>query len=197
MVEQVAADPAAPGAKAALAFQLQALLNADTRLGSELAELMQAPERPGGSSSATAGGARSITIGGNVSGSQIVAGDWNRVQNVRVRDDASAVDPRALVDALADLQAALGQANLQPSDRMVAQTAAGNAALEGVKDGQVNADVVAQNVERIGKTLKNANTAIQEGSSLWSSVQNIATTLGPLVGGARVVATWFGVPIPF
>jgi hypothetical protein len=52
-----------------------------------------------------------------------------------------------------------------------------------------------ENVKKIGETLKEANAVMQEGSTLWQSVQKLAPQLGPIVGGARVVAGWFGMPL--
>ena len=208
IVSQVAEDPGATGAQPALAFQLQALIRSDAALSQQLTQILQAAPR---ASEVVASGTSAVAIGGNATDSLFVTGSnnavtSNRLDNIRgsqiafgggqVNAEAGAVDPQALMAVLAELQAAIGELKLPPSDRLVAQTAAGNAALDGVKDGQVDVDVVKQNVERIGTTLKSANTAIQEGSTLWASVQKLASVLGPLVGGARVVAAWFGVPLP-
>ena len=104
------------------------------------------------------------------------------------------VDARELRTALEELWDALGQA-LLPRERIrSAQTAAGNA-LDAVTDNEVKSDTVVENVKKIGETLKQANAVMQEGSTLWQSVQKLVPLLGPLVGGARVVAGWFGIPL--
>jgi hypothetical protein len=52
-------------------------------------------------------------------------------------------------------------------------------------------------VKKIGESLQQANVAIEHGSQLASTVVKMATILGPVVvGGAKVVAAWFGVPLP-
>ncbi len=139
-------------------------------------------------------------------GDKIDVGDISGSQGIAIGRSARAtvtghnlsgdvkVDAQQLRTALEELYDALGQAQLPREQVRTAQTAAGKA-LEGVKDKQVQADTVVQNVQKIGETLQQANTVVQEGSSLWQSVQKLAGLLGPLVGGARVVAAWFGVSL--
>jgi hypothetical protein len=90
----------------------------------------------------------------------------------------------------------LSQANM-PRDKMISTQTAVGKALEGVKDDEVQAEIVVSHIQTVGEVLKQANVTVQEGSSLWQSVQKLATLLGPLVGGARIVAGWFGVLLPF
>ena len=105
------------------------------------------------------------------------------------------VDAQQLRTALEELYDALGQAQLPRDQVRRMQTTAGNA-IDGVKDNEVKAETVVQNVQKIGETLKQANTVVEQGSSLWQSVQKLAPLLGPLVGGAKIVAAWFGVSLP-
>ncbi len=105
------------------------------------------------------------------------------------------LDPTALRSALQELFAALGQTGL-PADKAIGTQTAVGKALEGVQDDQVQADTVVPNLERAGELLKQAKVAVDEGSSLWESVMKLGAVLGPAVGGARVVAGWFGIPIP-
>ena len=95
--------------------------------------------------------------------------------------------------ALEGLYDALGQGSLPREKVRSAQTAAGNA-IDAVTEKEVKSDTVVENVKKIGETLKQANVAVQEGTSLWDSVKKVSSIIGPLVGGARVVAAWFGVP---
>jgi multidrug resistance efflux pump len=105
------------------------------------------------------------------------------------------IDSTQLRSALEELHAALAEANLQPEAKIRAQTAASRA-LEGVGEKSVDADGVSANLQKVGETLKQANVALEEGTSLWASVMNLAKLLGPVVGGAGVVAAWFGLPLP-
>lgn len=136
-----------------------------------------------------------ITVG-NISGSQGIAIGPHasaRVTGHNLAGDVK-IDAKELRATLESLYDALGQAQLPRDQMRSAQTAAGNA-LEAVKDDEVQSETIVQHVQKIGETLKQANVAVQEGSSLWESVQKLAPLLGPLVGGMRVVAGWFGVPL--
>jgi ribosomal protein L17 len=137
----------------------------------------------------------SITVG-NVTSSQGVAiGRNTSVQvtgnNIISGTEIDAKEVRAALEALYD---GLDKAGLPKDKIRSVQTAAGNA-IEAVTDKEVKADIVADNVKKIGETIKQANVAIEEGSSLWHSIRRLSPLLGPLVGGARIVAAWFGVPI--
>ena len=113
-----------------------------------------------------------------------------------VNADAASLDPETVRAALKELRTALGQANLPDETVISAQTAAGNALVEGVKDDAVKPDVVLSNVQKAGEALKEANVVVEEGSSLWQSIMKLAPVLGPLVvGGAHAVAAWFGIPL--
>ena len=48
----------------------------------------------------------------------------------------------------------------------------------------------------VGDVVKQTQSTIHVDTSLWNSIQKLAPLVGPLVGGARVVGAWFGVPIP-
>jgi hypothetical protein len=110
---------------------------------------------------------------------------------------AKDVDPDALRAALKELRSALRQSGLPEDAGLEAETAAGAAAIEGVKNGQVKPEAVVERVQQVGETLKGAKVAIEEGSDLWQSVLKLAPLVGPLVqGGAKAVGAWFGVPIP-
>jgi hypothetical protein len=114
-----------------------------------------------------------------------------------VNSRAGAADVQAIEAALADLHAAIADAGIPASQRIRAQTAVGTALEQGLKGGQPVPDVLASNVQKAADLLRQADTAVQEGSALWRSVQRLAPVLGPLVkGGSQVVAGWWGVPLP-
>ena len=139
-------------------------------------------------------------------GDHTKVGDIINAQGVAVGTNASArvignnipgdvkIDATELRSALEDLFDALNQTALPKDKTRSVQTAAGNA-LDAVNEGEVKADVVVKHVKKIGETFKEANVVVQEGTSLWESVKKLAPLVGPLVGGARIVAGWFGVPL--
>jgi hypothetical protein len=131
---------------------------------------------------------------GNITGSQGIAIG----RNARARVTGSSISSEAVIDAqqlrsaLEELWDAISQSQL-PHDQKRSATSAASNAIEGVADDEVDGDTVLVNVKRIGETLQQANTVVEQGSSLWQRVQGLAALLGPLVGGARIVAGWFGV----
>jgi hypothetical protein len=137
-------------------------------------------------------------------GDSISVGDIRSAQGVAIGRHATAsvtghnlasdvLDPTQLKTVLEGLYDALGKAQLPRDHTREAQTAAGNA-IAAVNDKEFKPDSVVGSVKKIADTLKQADVAVKEGTSLWESVQKLATLIGPLVGGARVVAAWFGVP---
>lgn len=137
-------------------------------------------------------------------GDNINVGDIINAQGVAVGRNASArvtgnnipgdvqINAGELRAALEELYDALAQGGLPQEKVRSAQTAAGNA-IDAVTEEEVKSDTVVENVKKIGETLKQANVAVQEGTSLWGSVKKLSSIIGPLVGGARLVAAWFGV----
>jgi hypothetical protein len=140
------------------------------------------------------------------SGDNITVGAITNAQGIAIGTNASAhvtgnnisgevmMDPDELRAALEDLYDALGQGDLPRDKARGAQTAAGNA-LDAVTEKEVKSDAVVENIKKVGATLKAANAVVQEGTPLWESVKKLAPLLGPVVGGARVVATWFGLSL--
>jgi hypothetical protein len=138
-------------------------------------------------------------------GDNITVGDIINTQSVAIGRNATArvtgnniagdvkIDATELRSALEELFDALSQSSLPKDKTRSTQTAAGNA-LDAVNKNEVKADVVVDNVKKIGETIKEANIVVQEGTSLWQSVKKLAPLVGPLVGGAHIVAGWFGVP---
>ena len=119
----------------------------------------------------------------------------NTFTQVRV-DAAADIDPATLRATLTALHAAIGEAPL-PKDRAIsAQTSVGIALEGGVQNGEVKPAALMPSLEKAATTIKQANVVVEQGSSLWESVQKLAPLVGPLVGGAHVVAGWFGIPLP-
>ena len=75
-VQEVAAKPADEDAQAALRLQLRKLLTEDEALAREVQQALETPAVQ----QVIAQGARSVAIGGSVSGSVIVTGDRNVVE---------------------------------------------------------------------------------------------------------------------
>lgn len=139
-------------------------------------------------------------------GDNITVGDISKAQGIAIGRNATArvvghnmpqdvkVDAAELRATLEQLYDALGEAPLPRDTTRSAQTAAGNA-LDAVTDAEVHSGTVVENVKKIGETLKQTNVAVHEGSVLWESIMKLAPLIGPLVGGARIVAGWFGIPM--
>jgi hypothetical protein len=108
--------------------------------------------------------------------------------------DVLPVDVAALRAALKELRAELVHEPLSDDALIAAQTSAGQALMEGLKDDQVQPEKLQEHIRGVGETLKASNVVVQEGSALWRSVQTLMPLLAPVVaGGARVVAAWFGI----
>jgi hypothetical protein len=131
-------------------------------------------------------------------------GNITNAQGVAVGEHASAtvtgsnvstgnVNVDQLRAALESLYDDLATADLPKEKERSAQTAAGNA-IEAVNKKNGELDSVADNVKTIAETMKEANVVIKEGSSMWNSVKALAPLLGPMVGGAHIVLSWFGLP---
>jgi hypothetical protein len=133
---------------------------------------------------------------GPITGSQGVAIGRNAsavVKGHNVSGDVR-IDSDQLRAALADLHDALRGLDLARDQRIVAETAAGNA-MSGVTGEEVDAEAVTSNLERVGEVLQQADALIEDGTSMWQHVTRLAALLGPVVGGAKVVGGWFGIPL--
>ena len=137
-------------------------------------------------------GGDSISVG-NITGAQGVVIGRQATANVTGHNIASDVlDRNQLKTILEGLYEALGDAQLPRDHTRAAQTAAGKA-IAATNDKESKPDSIVGGVKEIADTLKQADIAVKEGTSLWESVQKLASLIGPLVGGARVVAAWFGI----
>src|SRR4051794_11151637 len=141
------------------------------------------------------GGGDNITVG-NITSSQGVAIGVNAQSRVTGDNSARSVQVNAgeLRDALGQLYDALGDAGLSRDQRIEAQTATGSAR-SGVTDEVVNADTVTSGLKRVGETLRQANVAVEEGTTLATSIGRVAALLGPLIGGAPGGASFLRSPL--
>jgi hypothetical protein len=146
----------------------------------------------------------SATVDVNRSGDNITVGDIAGSQGIAIGRQARAsvtghnmpsdvkIDAGELRATLEGLYDSLDQSELPRDKTRSAQTAAGNA-LDAVSEDEVRSETVVENVKKVGETIKQANVAVREGSTLWQNVNKLAQLIGPLVGGARVVTAWFGI----
>jgi hypothetical protein len=133
-------------------------------------------------------------IRGNVSGQVGVGEGITQTQTRGTPAPTAQPDPAALRQALKDLYVALEQAALPEDVKIGAQTATGNALVQGVKDGEVNPPAIESHVREVADTLTQANIAVRQGSILWQSIERMAPLVGPLViGGMHAVGSWFGI----
>ena len=136
----------------------------------------------------------------------ITVGDITKSQGVAIGSHAHAhvtgqnisgdigINLKELKTVLEEFYDSLGATELPREKTRSAQIAAGNA-LNSVSHDDVKSEAVIESVKKVGEALKQANVTVQEGTSLWQSITKLAPLLGPLVGGAHVVASWFGVPV--
>lgn len=80
-VQEVAAAPDDEDARAALRLQLKKILAEDESMAQEISEMQREMRRAGVNVAAI--GERSVAIGGNVSGSNIMTGDQNGIRDDR------------------------------------------------------------------------------------------------------------------
>ncbi len=139
-----------------------------------------------------------INISGQVSAEEnimIGVGNLNRITNNN-GPSLLPIDLETLKKSLVELYGHLPSAGLPAETQMELQASIyqSKKLLEGKEPPN---EEVANTVKKIGESLQQANVAIEHGSQLASTVVKMAAILGPVVvGGAKVVASWFGVPLP-
>jgi hypothetical protein len=123
---------------------------------------------------------RSISIGGNVSGSVVVAGDNNKLDNVTVGAPALPSDQAAVLQALEELRTLLVEVAGRDSRRV------GNAldeAIEEAKDSEPRKSVIAESLERALAVASGATAFIDQVGKLRPSVDALVRWLGPNFAG--------------
>ena len=130
-----------------------------------------------------------FSIGQGSSVHMTVAGNLSQVAG-------PSVDLEALKDSLIELYQLLGEANLPVENKMRLQTLTGQT-VELTEQKQPDASALTTHIKRLGETFQRAGETIEEGATVGKSILKIASLVGPLVvGGARVVAAWFGLHFP-
>ena len=148
-------------------------------------------ERPDATNSGNIHIDRGSIIGGVVSvghGSEIHASDVSVNTSIQV-------DTAALKASLQELFNVLRIADLPMQTQMDALTATGLAKQQA--DGAApNFEEMAGHVQQVGQTLQKAHVVVEKVPQRAAAVMRIAHVLGPVFGGAKVVAGWFGFPLP-
>ena len=139
-----------------------------------------------------------ITIGGSVSGENMALGHAAQAIQTKTlyQNGQPTIDLASLKSSLVELYGHLQSAGLPPDAQMEAQAAVYQSK-KVLEDKEPQSEALAGNIKKIGDSLKEANVTLEHGSQLASTVTKMALILGPvIVGGAKVVASWFGVPLP-
>lgn len=139
-----------------------------------------------------------IEISGHVSGQNLSFGHSSQVQVTQTitQNGQPTIDLEALKNSLLELYSQLQNAGLPLESQMETQAAIVQAK-KNAEEKEPQSEALARNIKQIGETLQNANVTLERGSQLATIALRVATILGPIVaGGARVVASWFGVPLP-
>jgi hypothetical protein len=126
----------------------------------------------------------------------VAIGRGARTGHLPIVSGKAAVDPAALQAELKVIYTTLNQANLPNDAKIVVQSAAGPAVVEGVKNGQAKPDVILPRIQEFGETLREAQVVVREETALWQSINALTPLLGPLVGGSRVDAGRFDLSLP-
>lgn len=144
------------------------------------------------------GGNFNITIGGSFSGENTAMGHAAQAIQTKTlyQNGQPTIDLETLKSSLVELYGHLQSAGLPPDAQMEAQAAAYQSK-KILEDKEPQSEALATNIKKIGDSLKDANVTLERGSQLAGTVVKMAAILGPVVvGGAKVVASWFGVPLP-
>lgn len=78
-VKDAAENPDDPDYQAALRVQFRKMLAEDPALAEDLRQVLESSQKATGSVNVSAGGERSVAVGGSVQGSTIITGDQNRL----------------------------------------------------------------------------------------------------------------------
>ena len=139
-----------------------------------------------------------IHIGGSVTGGDFTIGHGNVVHIVKsaYEDGKPTINVDDLKKTLLELHKSLEAAAL-PDDAKVDAQVAASQARKAVDQQDGKTEELVNHIKEAGDALQSAGATIERGSQVAGSVLRIATIVGPLVaGGAKVVAGWFGLPLP-
>jgi hypothetical protein len=137
-----------------------------------------------------------ITTNQSISGDTFIIGHGGSIQRIEMVSGAPPVDREALKGGLQELYAHLGRAGLPMETLMEIQGVIGKAAkMTGEPGGKPEA--LAQQIQEVGEALQRSGGRVEAGTPVALSIARIAGILAPVVvGGARAVAGWFGLPLP-
>jgi hypothetical protein len=107
---------------------------------------------------------------------------------------AAQVDTAALKASLWELFRVLSRADLPTPAYMDVVTATG-LATQKAKGDSPNVEELAGYLQQVGQALQKAQVVVEKVPQLAAVVTKIAQVLGPVVGGTKVVAGWFGLPL--
>lgn len=133
---------------------------------------------------------------GDVHGSQVFIGDHNQVTMgpPALVSGKPAIDVEELKKTLIELNKSL---DVLPEARRIDAQHASNKARLSLDDDQPKPQETVKQIQNIGEALRATGTAVKQGSQLATAVLKLAGIVGPLVvGGAKVVAAWFGIHLP-
>jgi hypothetical protein len=136
----------------------------------------------------------SIQVGNITNAQGVAVGEHVTATVTGSTINSGAVDLGQLRTALESLYDGVATAGLPKDKARGAQTAAGNA-IEAAAEKDGKLDAVAGSVKKVADMMKEANMVVNEGSTMWNSVKTVAPLLGPVVGGAHIVASWFGMTL--
>lgn len=139
-----------------------------------------------------------IHIGGSVTGGDFALGHGNVVHVVKsaYENGKPTIDVDDLKKTLLELHKSLESAPL-PDDAKVDAQVAASQARKAADQQDMKTETLVGHIKEVGDTLQTAGVTIKQGSQVATSVLRIAGIVGPLVaGGAKVVASWFGLPLP-
>jgi hypothetical protein len=134
--------------------------------------------------------------GGSFTSDNVVQGSGNITINKPVYENGKpTIDVDELKKTLLELHKSLESTAL-PDDAKVDAQVATSQARKAVDQQDVKTEVLVNHIKEAGDAIQSAGTVIQRGSQTAASIMRIATIVGPLVaGGAKVVASWFGLPL--
>jgi hypothetical protein len=144
------------------------------------------------------GNSGNIEISGHVSGQNFSIGHSSQVHVTQTitQNGQPTVDLAALKSSLLEFYGQLQNAGLPLESQMETQAAVVQAK-KAAEEKEPESEALASNIKHIGDALQSANVTLERGSQLAATAVKVATILGPIVaGGAHVVASWFGVPLP-
>lgn len=108
----------------------------------------------------------------------------------------SSIDLAKLKESLTELYQHLAEAPLPVENKMKLQTLTGQA-VAASSQAQPDVEALAGQIKQLGEAFRSTGETLAEAATIKTSLLKIAGLVGPLVtGGARVVASWFGLHIP-